>query len=169
LLSRTWRKVKRDVAVGDVVYMLEKDDDDEFCRMGIVEEVKEGSDGHIRTATVKYTNPGGDPQSRSPPKLAVRPIHKLAVIVPAGYRFEEDVTMEQAGPQRIAGPGKERKEPTVSRHGPSPEQSGLENRPRREAAQKAMDALKKGAQATRGRGHRRGRMYHRAGAINERN
>ena len=79
------------------------------------------------------------------------------------------MTVEQAEPQRIAGPGEERKEPTVSKHGPSPEQGGLENRPRREAAQKAMDALKKGAQATRGRGHRRGRMYQRAGALNEKN
>jgi hypothetical protein len=34
--------VKRDVAVGDVVYMMEKDDDDEFCRMGVVEEVMQG-------------------------------------------------------------------------------------------------------------------------------
>ena len=91
LLSRTWRKVKRNVAVGDVVYMMEKDDDDEFCRRGIlVEEVKAGPDGCIRTATVKYTNPGGDPYHRSAPKSAVRPIHKLAVIVPADYRFEEE-------------------------------------------------------------------------------
>ncbi len=141
----------------------------EFCRMGIVEEVKEGSDGHIRTATVRYTNPGGDPQHRSAPKLAVRPIHKLAVIVPVDYRFEEDVTVEQAEPQREAGPGGEKGEPTVSRHGPDPGQDGLGGRPRREAAQKAMDALKKGSQATRGRGHRRGRMYQRAGAIDERN
>ena len=134
-----------------------------------MEEVKGGPDGHIRTATVRYTNPGGDPKHRSPPKLAVRPIHKLAVIVPADYRFEEDVTMEQAGPQRKAEPGEERREPTVNEHGPVLEQGGLESRPRRDAAQKAMDALKKGAQATRGRGHRRGRMYHGAGAINGRN
>jgi hypothetical protein len=169
LLSRTWRKVKRNVAVGDVVYMMEKDDDDEFCRMGIVEEVKEGPDGHIRTATVKYTNPGGDPQHRSAPKLAVRPIHKLAVIVPVDYRFEEDVATEQAEPQRKAGPGEEKGKSTVSEHEPDPEEGGLGNRSRREAAQKAMDALKKGAHATRGRGHRRGRVYQRAGAINERN
>ncbi len=52
LLSRTWRKVKRNVAPGDVVYMMEKDDDDEFCRMGVVEEVKAGPDSCIRTATV---------------------------------------------------------------------------------------------------------------------
>ena len=137
--------------------------------MGIVEEVKEGSDGHIRTATVRYTNPGGDPQHRSPPKLAVRPIHKLAVIVPVDYRFEEDMAVEQAEPQGGAGPGEEKREPPVSEHCPDLEQEGLGSRPRREAAQKAMDALKKGAQATRGRGHRRGRMYHRAGAFKERN
>ncbi len=86
LLSQTWRKVKRNVAVGDVVYMMEKDNDDEFCRMGVVEEVKAGPDGCIRTATVRYINPGGDPHHRSAPKLAVRPIHKLAVIVPVDYR-----------------------------------------------------------------------------------
>jgi hypothetical protein len=44
--------------------------------------------------------------------------------------------------------------------------SGQEDRPRREAAQKAMDALKKGADATRGRGRRKGRMYQRAGIRN---
>ncbi len=61
LLSRTWRKAKRNVAVGDMVYMMEKDDDDEFCRMGIVEEVKPEEDGNVWTATVRYTSPGGIP------------------------------------------------------------------------------------------------------------
>ncbi len=40
------------------------------------------------------------------------------------------------------------------------------NRPKREAAQKATEALKKGADATRGRGQRRGRLYQRAGIRN---
>jgi hypothetical protein len=44
--------------------------------------------------------------------------------------------------------------------------SGQEDRPKREAAQKAMDALKKGADAIRGRGRRNGRMYQRAGIRN---
>jgi hypothetical protein len=44
--------------------------------------------------------------------------------------------------------------------------SGQKDRPRREAAQKAMDALKKGADATRGRGQRKGRMYQRTGVQN---
>ncbi len=83
---------------------MEKDDDDEFCRMGIVEEVKEGPDGCIRTATVRYTNPGGDLYNRSSPKSAVRPIHKLAVIVPVDYRFEEDLAEEQTRPREPTKP-----------------------------------------------------------------
>ncbi len=166
LLSRTWRKVKRNVAVGDVVYMMEKDDDDEFCRMGIVEEVKVGPDGCIRTATVRYTNPGGDPHHRSAPKLAVRPIHKLAVIVPVDYRFEEDLATEQVEPQEGVKPQTMRRDPGEEKWNPGPEGSGQENRPRREAAQKAMDTLKKGADATRGRGRRKGRMYQRTGVCN---
>ncbi len=47
-----------------------------------------------------------------------------------------------------------------------PEGGSQENRPRREAARKAIDALKKGADATRGRGQRKGRMYQRAGVRN---
>jgi hypothetical protein len=83
----------------------------------------------------------------------------LAVIVPVDYRFEEDVTTEQAEPQRKAGSGGEIGKSKVSGHDPDPEEGSLGNRSRREAAQKAMNALKKGAHATRGRGHRRGRVY----------
>jgi hypothetical protein len=45
-------------------------------------------------------------------------------------------------------------------------ESGQDGRFKREAAQKAMDALKKGADATRGRGQRKGRLYQRAGIRN---
>ena len=166
LLSRTWRKVKRNVAVGDVVYMMEKDDDDEFCRMGVVEEVKAGPDGCIRTATVRYTNPGGDPHHRSAPKLAVRPIHKLAVIVPVDYRFEEDLAMEQAESRGNTKRETAKERPQAREYNHGLGESSQESRPKREAAQKAMDTLKKGADATRGRGRRKGRMYQRAGIRN---
>ncbi len=53
-----------------------------------------------------------------------------------------------------------------SERNPGSGKSGQDSRPRREAAQKAMDALKKGADATRGRGRRKGRMYQRAGIRN---
>ncbi len=48
-------------------------------------------------------------------------------------------------------------------YNPGSGESGQDSRPKRGAAQKAMDALKKGADATRGRGRRKGRMYQRAG------
>ncbi len=54
----------------------------------------------------------------------------------------------------------------ASERGLGPEESSLGNRPKREAARKAIDALKKGADATRGRGQRRGRVYQRAGGRN---
>ncbi len=155
--------MKRNVAVGDVVYMMEKDDDDEFCRMGVVEEVKAGPDGCIRTATIRYTNPGGDPHHRSAPKLAVRPINKLAVIVPVDYRFEEDLATEQAEPRENAKRGAAKGRHRIREYNPDLEKNSQESRPKREAAQKAMDALKKGADVTRGRGRRRGRVYQRAG------
>ncbi len=59
-----------------------------------------------------------------------------------------------------------RRTPGGEEWNPGSEGSGQENKPRREAAQKAMDALKKGADATRGRGWRKGRMYQRAGVRN---
>jgi hypothetical protein len=49
---------------------------------------------------------------------------------------------------------------------PGSGESGQDSRPKREAAQKAMDALKKGADATRGRGRRKGRMHQRVGIRN---
>jgi hypothetical protein len=45
-------------------------------------------------------------------------------------------------------------------------ENGQGNRPKREAAQKVTEALKKGADAARGRGRRKGRVYQRAGIRN---
>jgi hypothetical protein len=56
--------------------------------------------------------------------------------------------------------------PETRRYNSGLGESSQENRPKIEAAQKAMDALKKGADATRGRGRRRGRVYQRAGNRN---
>jgi hypothetical protein len=56
--------------------------------------------------------------------------------------------------------------PEDREYSPGSGESGQDNRPKREAAQKAMDVLKKGADATRGRGRRKGRMYQRAGIRN---
>ncbi len=73
-------------------------------------------------------------------------------------KIKEEV--QRAGQEAI------RKSPGEEEENPGSGGSGQENRPKREAAQKAMDALKKGADATRGRGRRKGRMYQRAGVRN---
>ncbi len=39
---------------------------------------------------VQYTNPGKPEGRRSPPKTTTQPIHKVAVVVPAEYVFEDD-------------------------------------------------------------------------------
>ncbi len=39
---------------------------------------------------VQYTSPGKPEGRRSPPKTTTRPIHKVAVVVPAEYVFEDD-------------------------------------------------------------------------------
>ncbi len=65
-----------------------------------------------------------------------------------------------------AGQEATRSNPGGKEWNPGLGETDQENRPRREAAQKAMDALKKGADATRGRGRRKGRMYQRTGVPN---
>jgi hypothetical protein len=55
----------------------------------------------VRTVSIKYTNPGKTPEERSPPKFTTRPIHKVAVIVPVGYVFEDDHRTE---PERVEPP-----------------------------------------------------------------
>ncbi len=59
-----------------------------------------------------------------------------------------------------------RRNPGDREWNPGSGESGQDSRPKREAAQKALDALKKGADATRGRGRRKGRVYQRAGVCN---
>jgi hypothetical protein len=90
MLAHKWTKKERDVAVGDVVLLAEAENDDPTYRMGVVDSVKLGEDGHVRTVSIRYTNPGKTPEERSPPKFTTRPTHKVAVIVPVGYVFEDD-------------------------------------------------------------------------------
>ncbi len=131
-----------------------------------MEEVKAGPDGCIRTATVRYTNPGGDPHHRSAPKLAIRPIHKLAVIVPVDYQFEEDLATGHTERRGDTKQESTKKKPEGREYSSGPRESGQDSRPKREAAQRAIEALKKGADASRGRGQRKGRLYQRAGTRN---
>jgi hypothetical protein len=69
--------------------------------------------------------------------------------------------------EEIQRVGRERRESLGGKEwNPGSGGSGQVDRPKREAALKAMDALKKGADATRGRGRRKSRIYQRTGVRN---
>jgi hypothetical protein len=88
------------------------------------------------------------------------------VIVPVDYRFEEDLAIEQIDRRGDTKQGAAKKNSEGREYNSGSGESGQDSRPKREAAQKAMDALKRGADATRGRGRRKGRLYQRAGIKN---
>jgi hypothetical protein len=96
-------------------------------------------------------------------------------VEPGGFSVRRILQQVQRGMEGLtkikeevqrAGQEATRRSPGDREWNPGSGESGQESRPKREAAQKAMDALKKGADATRGRGRRKGRMYQRAGVRN---
>jgi hypothetical protein len=56
--NHKWTKTMRNVAVGDIVYLAEAENDDPTYRLGKVVEANPGEDGCVRTVRVQYTNPG---------------------------------------------------------------------------------------------------------------
>jgi hypothetical protein len=64
------------------------------------------------------------------------------------------------------GQGAAKENPEEREYKPGSGEKGHSNGPEREAALKATDTLKKGADVTRGRGRRRGQVYQRAGIRN---
>jgi hypothetical protein len=90
MLNHKWTKSVRNVAIGDIVYLAEAENDEPTYRLGQIVEACPGEDGCVRTVRVRYTNPGKPEGKRSPPKTTTRPIHKVAVVVPAEYAFEDD-------------------------------------------------------------------------------
>ncbi len=100
MLSHKWAEADRSVAVGDVVYLGEAENDNPTYRLDMVEEVRPGENGCVRTVNIRYTNPGKEPGKQSPPKVTTRPIHKIPMIVPADYVFEDDMGGDKAGQRR---------------------------------------------------------------------
>ncbi len=97
MLSHKWTKNVRNVAVGDIVYLAVAENDDPTYRLGWIVEACPGEDGCVRTVRVQYTNPGKPEGKQSPPKTTTRPIHKVAVVVPAKYMFEDDTWDSEVG------------------------------------------------------------------------
>ncbi len=97
MLSHKWTKNVRKVAVGDIVYLAEAENDDPTYRLGQIVEACPREDGCVRTVRVQYTNPGKPEGKRSPPKTTTRPIHKVAMVVPVEYVFEDDTCDNEIG------------------------------------------------------------------------
>jgi hypothetical protein len=97
MLNHKWTKNVRNAAIGDIVYLAEAENDDPTYRLGQIVEASPGEDGCVRTVRVRYTNPGKPEGKRSPPKTTTRPIHKVAVVVPAEYVFEDDTCDNEVG------------------------------------------------------------------------
>ena len=111
------------------------------------------TEGRISSTTVK----GGPPVE--PGGLPVRRIlQQIQLGVEGLVRIRNELLRVGQGAAKENLEDKEYK--------PGSGENGQGNRPKREAAQKATEALKKGGDATRGRGQRRGRLYQRAGTRN---
>jgi hypothetical protein len=111
------------------------------------------TEGRISSATVKGgppVEPGGLPVGRILQQIQLG-IEGLAKIRSEVLRI---------------GQGAAKENPEEREYEPCSGDKRQDSRPEREAAQKATEALKKGADATRGRGQRKSRMYQGAGARN---
>ena len=109
------------------------------------------TEGRISSTTVK----GGPPVE--PRGLPVRRIlQQIQLGVEGLGRIRNEIL-------RI-GQGTAKEDPEEKDIEPVSEEKGQGNRPESETAPKAAEALKKGADATRGRGQRKSRLYQGAGA-----
>ncbi len=97
----------------------------------------------MRTVKVRYTNPGKSEEKRSPPKTTTRPIHKMAVVVPVEYVFEDDTCDNEVGSR---GPKREPQDKRGSGGG-----QGFEEGPRQGEGGGARDrwSAARGPQETR--------------------
>jgi hypothetical protein len=111
------------------------------------------TEGRISSTAVKGSppvEPGGLP--------VIRILQQIQLGIEGLVKIRNEVL--RAG-QRAAEENPEDRE-----YNPGLGENGQGNRPKREAAQKATEALKKGADATIGRGQRKGRLYQRVGTRN---
>ena len=111
------------------------------------------TEGRISSTTVKGgppVEPGGLPVGRI--------LQQIQLGVEGLVRIKNEVLR--------VGQGAAKENPEERENKPGSGEKGQGNRPEREAALKATEALKRGADATRGRGQRKSRLYQRAGIRN---
>jgi hypothetical protein len=99
-------------------------------------------------------------------------------VEPGGYpvgRILQQIQLRIEGLERIGdeimriGQDKVKEAPEEREDGPDPREKDRVYKPEGETAPKAAESLRKGADAARGRGQRKSRLYQRTGSINSRN
>ena len=80
-----WKNVQRNIKIGDVVLIVEEELPRNTWKTGVIEEVKAGSDGLVRSAKVRLSNKLRDKSGKeiSPSTTLERPVQKLVLLQPA--------------------------------------------------------------------------------------
>jgi hypothetical protein len=136
----------------------------------------QGARGQTEMMIPPSTWPGSNGETLATEKMvSAATLDGNPPVEPGGFSVRRILQQIQQGMEGLtkirnevlkAGQEAARRDPKDKEWNSGSGESGQDSRPRREAAQKAMDALKKGADATRGRGRRKGRMYQRASIRN---
>jgi hypothetical protein len=141
--------------------------------VGPGEQGARGRAGSTFSPSAWFDNSGGALATEKGASPAVP--HGGPPVEPGGFSVQRILQQVQRGMEGLSkikeevqrvGQETMRRNPGGKEWNPGSGGSGQEDRPQREAAQKVMDALKKGADATQGRARRKGRMYQRTGVRN---
>ena len=85
LERRKWHHSKRNMRVGDVVIIKDKDLKRSKWKLGLIEEVFLGTDSHVRRVALRYINSAGDATH------VKRPVQNLVLLLPVdGDSSNED-------------------------------------------------------------------------------
>src|SRR5450830_652347 len=108
-LSYKWRKENRNLKVGDVVEMIDQTSDTGW-HCARVHEVKVGTDGRVRSATLMYKLP-----TEERFRTTDRPITRISLLVPVDYTNEEQIEPAEANASASASVPRELRAPAEVR------------------------------------------------------
>ena len=84
LERRKWHHSKRNLKIGDVVIIKDKDTKRSRWKLGLVEEASPGADGKVRSVSVKYINSAGSAAQ------VKRPVQNLVLLLPVEGEEENE-------------------------------------------------------------------------------
>ena len=145
------------------------------CSIG-ADPGSQGVRGQAEMTLPPSTWPGGDGKAlMTKDRISSAAAEGSPPVEPGGHSIRRILQQIQVGVEGLGrirneilriGQGTAKEDPEEKDIKPGSGEKGQGNRPEGEATPKAAEALKKGADATRGRGQRKSRLYQGAGARN---